>query len=126
METQEMKVAKKIVREHLRFMRTASDQIEEAKRATVLSLQKVLKLEAGDAVLIKEDGSFEIETRKQREKAMSEKVNENKKERNEKLTLNGREVTAEELQRQREAVQNQKGARLEEVTKGNFRLRLKG
>jgi hypothetical protein len=49
---------------------------------------------------------------------------ENKNEGQEKLTLNGRGVTAEELLRQQEAVQNQKGARLEEVSKGNFRLRL--
>jgi hypothetical protein len=42
------------------------------------------------------------------------------------ITLNNRKITEEELQRQREAVQNQKGARLEEVSKGNFRLRLNG
>ena len=43
-----------------------------------------------------------------------------------KLTLNGREVTAEELQRQKEAAEKQKGARLEEVSTGNFRIRLNG
>jgi len=47
-----------------------------------------------------------------------------KQEENEKLTLNGRDVTAEELQHQREAIKNQKGARLVEVTKGNYRLHL--
>jgi len=41
-----------------------------------------------------------------------------------KVTLNGREITSAELEHQREAIKNQKGARLEEVSKGNFRLRL--
>ena len=44
----------------------------------------------------------------------------------EKLTLNGKDITAEELQRQREAVKNQTGAELKEISKGNFRLRLNG
>jgi hypothetical protein len=47
-----------------------------------------------------------------------------KDEEQKKLTLNGRDVTVEELQRQREFIQNQKGTRFEEVSKGNFRLHL--
>ena len=49
---------------------------------------------------------------------------EKKNDGQEKLTLNGRSITSNELQRQREAAQKQKGARLEEVSKGNFRLHL--
>ena len=49
---------------------------------------------------------------------------EKEKMESEKITLNGRDVTAEELDRQREAIKNQKGAKLEEVSNGNFRLRL--
>jgi biopolymer transport protein ExbD len=41
-----------------------------------------------------------------------------------KVLLNGREVTEDELQRQREAIKKQKGARLVEVSENNFRLRL--
>ena len=44
----------------------------------------------------------------------------------EKLTLNGRDITAEEFERQKEAIKDQKGARLEEVSKGNYRLHLNG
>jgi len=51
-------------------------------------------------------------------------MSENEKSESEKITLNGREVTSEELERQREVVKNQKGARLEEVSKGNYCLRL--
>jgi hypothetical protein len=112
-------LAGKIVREYIRFMRETSSLVEEAKRATVLALKKVLKLKDGGSVLIKEDGSLEIKP-KDKEYTMPE----NKNEGNKKLTLNGRDVTAEELERQREAVKNQKGARLEEVSQGDFRLRL--
>ena len=42
----------------------------------------------------------------------------------EKIILNGREVSEEEFQRQKEATEKQKGAKLEEVSKGNYRIRL--
>ena len=42
----------------------------------------------------------------------------------ETVTLNGREVSQEELQRQKEAAAAQKGAKLEEVSKGNDKMRL--
>jgi hypothetical protein len=117
---QDTLLIKKIVREYTNFLKRASVSIDEAKRATVLSLKKVLKLEDGDSILIK-DGFLEIESkRNDKENVMAEKKNEGQ----EKLTLNGRDVTVDELQRQRDAVQKQKGARLEEVSKGNFRLRL--
>ena len=53
-------------------------------------------------------------------------MSDNKNKTSDKVTLNGREVTKEELERQREAVKNQKGAKLEEVSEGNYRLRING
>lgn len=117
MNEQNALVSKKIVREYTDFLKRTSNLIDDVKRATVLSLKKVLKLEDGDSILIKEDGSLEIEAK---ENNMPEQKNDESK----KVTLNGREVTEAELQRQREAIQNQKGARLEEESKGKFRLHL--
>ena len=42
------------------------------------------------------------------------------------VQLNGREVTREELQRQQEAAEKQKGVDLKEVSKDDFKMRLKG
>jgi hypothetical protein len=42
------------------------------------------------------------------------------------VLLNGRKVTTEELRRQTEAAEKQKGVDLKEVSKGDFRMRLKG
>jgi hypothetical protein len=118
---QETKIVKKIVDEYTGFIRKTSVLMEEVKRATVLSLKKVLKLKDGELVTINDDGSLEIETKTNcKENAMSE----DKEETGNKVTLNGREVSVEELQRQKEAIQNQKGARLEEVSRDTFRLRL--
>ena len=111
---------RKITTEYLEFMKKTSALINETKRATSLALKKALKLQDGDSILIKEDGSLEIVPAGSEEDNMPESENKDSKE----LTLNGREVTAEELDRQREAIKNQKGARLEEVSNGNFRLRL--
>jgi len=111
---------RKITTEYLEFMKKTSALINETKRATSLALKKALKLQDGDSILIKEDGSLEIIPVGSKEDNMPENENKDSK----KLTLNGREVTAEELERQREAIKNQKGARLEEVSNGNFRLRL--
>ncbi|MDR1390958.1 MAG: hypothetical protein LBI95_01115 [Holosporales bacterium] len=41
------------------------------------------------------------------------------------VRLNGREVTREELKRQEEAAAKQKGVDLKEVSKDNFKMRLK-
>ena len=49
---------------------------------------------------------------------------ENTKEQKETVILNGREVSKEELEKQKEAAAAQKGAKLEEVSKGNYRMRL--
>jgi hypothetical protein len=42
------------------------------------------------------------------------------------LRLNGREVTREELRRQQEAAAKQKGVDIKEVSKDDFKMRLKG
>jgi hypothetical protein len=42
------------------------------------------------------------------------------------VRLNGREVSREELQRQREAAAGQTGADIREVSKDDFKMRLKG
>lgn len=49
---------------------------------------------------------------------------ENTEEQKETVTLNGREVSKEELEKQKEAAAAQKGAKLEEVSKGNYCMRL--
>ena len=119
MNSKDTQLIRKITTEYVDFIKRTNALIAETKRATVLALKEVLKLQDGDSILIKEDGSIEVipaETGKE------ENMPENEK--SDKLTLNGREVTAEELERQREAAKNQKGARLVEVSKGNFQLRL--
>jgi hypothetical protein len=63
MNKQDTLFIKRIVREYSDFLKKTSGLIDEAKRATVLSLKKVLKLKDGDSILIKEDGSLEIETK---------------------------------------------------------------
>jgi len=121
MNNKDTQLIRKITTEYIDFIKRTNAFIDETKRATILALKEVLKLQDGDSILINEDGSIEvIPAGTGKEDNMPE--NENKK--TEKLTLNGREVTAEELERQREATKNQKGARLEEVSKGNFRLHL--
>jgi hypothetical protein len=42
------------------------------------------------------------------------------------VRLNGREVTREELRRQQEAASKQNGVDLKEVSKNDFKMRLKG
>jgi hypothetical protein len=42
------------------------------------------------------------------------------------VRLNGREVTREELHRQQDAAEKQKGVDLKEVSKDDFKMRLKG
>lgn len=49
---------------------------------------------------------------------------ENTEEQKETVILNGHEVSKEELEKQKEAAAAQKGAKLEEVSKGNYRMRL--
>jgi hypothetical protein len=42
------------------------------------------------------------------------------------VRLNGREVAREEIDRQREAAEKQKGVDFKEISKDDFRMRLKG
>lgn len=42
------------------------------------------------------------------------------------VRLNGHEITREEFQRQQEAMKNQKGVDLKEVSENDFKMRLKG
>jgi hypothetical protein len=121
MNSKDTQLVRKITTEYIEFTKKTYTLINETKRATVLALKKVLKLQDGDSILIKEDGSIEViavETIKE------DNMLENENKSYDRITLNGREITAEELERQREAARNQKGARLEEVSKGNFRMHL--
>ena len=43
-----------------------------------------------------------------------------------KLTLNGKPVTKEELEKQKEIAATQKDVAFKEVTPGNFQMRIKG
>jgi hypothetical protein len=42
------------------------------------------------------------------------------------VRLNGREVSRKELRRQKEAAEKQKGVDIKEVSKDDFKMRLKG
>jgi hypothetical protein len=42
------------------------------------------------------------------------------------VRLNGREMTREEFRRQQEAAEKQKGIDLKEISKDDFKMRLKG
>ena len=42
------------------------------------------------------------------------------------VKLNGREISWEEFQRQKEAAEQQKGAELVEVSRNNYKMRLRG
>jgi hypothetical protein len=120
---QSILLIRKITGEYVNFMKTTSVLVKDVKRATVFALKKTLKLKDGELVLINEDGSVDITpVNKNEEETMPEDKGRN----SEKAVLNGREVTLEELERQKEAAKLQKGARLEEVSKGNFRLHLNG
>jgi hypothetical protein len=121
MNSKDTLLIKKITTEYIDFMKKTAVFIKETKRATVFALKKVLKLQDGDLILINEDGSIEITPAEiNKEGIMPDSENKN----SERVTLNGREVTADELDRQKEAAENQKGARLVEESKGNFRLHL--
>lgn len=88
--------------------------VAEQRQATVLLLKKTLKLEEGDEIILKSNGEYTI--------VRGNKMVENKTE--EKITLNGREITKEEFLRQKEAAATQKGVKLEEVSPNNFKMHL--
>ena len=113
-----------IVNEYISFLKKTTEAVNEAKRATSILLKKVLNLQDGEVVLIEEDGSIEIESNNNQSNRSYDMTENDKENKEIKLTLNGREVSEEELLQQKEAIKNQKGAKLEEVTQGNFRLHL--
>lgn len=51
---------------------------------------------------------------------------EEKEEKTENLTLNGKPISREELEKQKEIAKSQKGVKLEEVAKGQFSMRILG
>ena len=55
---------RKITEEYIKFVKTTNAVFEETSRATALAIKKVLDLKDGDNVLIKEDGSIEVEDAK--------------------------------------------------------------
>ena len=92
--------------------------VAEQRQATILLLKKTLNLQEGDEIILKGNGEYTIVRG-------NNKMEENKTEKiEEKIILNGREITKEELQRQKEAAATQKGVKLEEVSPNNFRMHL--
>jgi flagellar motor switch protein FliM len=52
--------AKKIVHEYNVFMKETRMKIDETRRATMISLKKLLKLKDGDVIEIQEDDTLRI------------------------------------------------------------------
>jgi U3 small nucleolar RNA-associated protein 14 len=52
--------ARKIVHEYNVFMKETRARIDETRRATMISLKKLLKLNDGDVIEIQEDDTFKI------------------------------------------------------------------
>jgi len=119
MTTKEDKVAKAIVKEYVNFIKKTANNVNDVKKVTAHALKKVMGLNDGDCILIKDDCSVDILPK-------GEDMADEKKEENapEKITLNGREVTSEELERQKKISEKQEGVELKEVSKGNYRMRL--
>jgi len=69
MDKQETMLIKRITHEYVDFMKKTSGLVDEVKRATVFSLKKALKLEDGSSIYVNEDGSLDIELKKDSEKS---------------------------------------------------------
>jgi flagellar motor switch protein FliM len=54
------KFARKIVHEYNVFMKETRARMDETRRATMISLKKLLNLKDGDVIEIKEDGALQI------------------------------------------------------------------
>jgi urease accessory protein UreE len=52
--------ARKIVHEYNVFMRETREKMDETRRATMISLKKLLKLNDGDVIEIQEDDTLQI------------------------------------------------------------------
>jgi hypothetical protein len=53
-------LAKKIVHEYNLFMKETREKMDEARRATMIALRKLLKLKDGDIIEIREDDTLQI------------------------------------------------------------------
>ncbi|MDR1390959.1 MAG: hypothetical protein LBI95_01120 [Holosporales bacterium] len=54
------KFAQKIVHEYNVFMKETRAKMDEARRATMISLKRLLKLKDGDVIEIQEDNTLQI------------------------------------------------------------------
>jgi len=113
------KAREKLMRDFDKAISKLDNTVAEQRQATILLLKKALNLKDGDEIRLYSNGNYEIIRRNSMEDNKTEVTEE-------KVTLNGREVSQEELQRQKEAAAAQKGAKLEEVSKGNYRMKLEG
>lgn len=113
------KAREKLMRDFDRAISKLDNTVAEQRQATILLLKKALNLKDGDEIRLYSNGNYEIIRRNSMEDNKTEVTKE-------KVTLNGREVSQEELQRQKEAAAAQKGAKLEEVSKGSYRMKLEG
>lgn len=105
-----------IVREYVSFVKESHRILHDTQRAAILAMGKIAGLDNGDVVEVHEDGSYII-TKK--EENMTGETGDK-----EHITLNGREVSKDELERQREAANTQKGVKLEETAPGTYRMRM--
>jgi flagellar motor switch protein FliM len=54
------KFARKIVHEYNMFMKETRTRMDETRRATMISLKKLLNLKDGDVIEVKEDDTLQI------------------------------------------------------------------
>lgn len=112
------KAREKLVQDFDKAIAKLDNIVAEQRQATILLLKKALNLKDGDEIRLFSDGRYELLGIRRTNRM------ENTEEQKETVTLNGREVSKEELEKQKEAAAAQKGAKLEEVSKGNYRMRL--
>ena len=116
------KAREKLIKDFDKAISKLDNTVAEQRQATILLLKKALNLSDGDEIRLFSDGHYEIISNSRRTEMEENKTTEEK----ETVTLNGREVSKEEFERQKEAAASQKGAKLEEVSKGNYKMRLQG
>lgn len=112
------KAREKLVQDFDKAIAKLDNIVAEQRQATILLLKKALNLKDGDEIRLFSDGRYELLGIRRTNRM------ENTEEQKETVTLNGREVSKEELEKQKEAAAAQKGVKLEEVSKGNYRMRL--
>jgi ribosomal protein L14 len=62
-----VKLIKKIVTEYTDFVKKTENMVKDVKKATIISLKKVMKLKDGDIIHLDRDGSLEIESKNDKE-----------------------------------------------------------